>query len=334
MIEQSRNYFENNEQITDNDLEYNSNRIYDYHLYPALNYYDIDDCICKPDKSKRYFGLELEREINKDNYYAYIREFNDDYEEIDYAEPDFHNYDAYQTLLQWLDNHEFHTLKDYVWASKDSSINYGLEFITHPCTLEHWLNTDTLERICDKLKSTTDHSEVGLHIHVSKNFTTMQQCLIALFVTVHKDIFERFADRAENEYCSHEHLDLVQRQIRKSGKPTRTFFTLYDILVVERTNAVNISKSKPTIEFRLFKSSKDVKHIKNCLLFCDSICNYMTSVYKRTSNNACELIDIMQDNKNTDFKDYLKYLKSVPMYSPLHIKLEYLYILMRGDYEL
>ena len=316
MLEPIVNYFEDRQDIDKEALEYQGNKIYDYHTYPVLNYYDVSNYTNTPEKGKRYFGLEIEREINRDNFYD-----NLDHTDEDLTYPEFHSFEACQTLLIWLYEQKFHTLEDYVWTSRDSSITYGLEFITHPCTVDYWLSTPVLESICDKLSTTSDHYETGLHIHVSNNFNKIQQCLIVLFITVHKDIFEVFAGRQENEYCLHEDLYLLSRNVKNLSKSSRTFRKLYDTLAIERNSAVNITSIKPTIEFRLFKSSVDVSHLKNCIVFCDSICNFISKIYKRSSNDSYEQISAMRINKDKEFKEYMDYLKSIPAYNPLYKEL-------------
>lgn len=61
-------------------------------------------------------------------------------------------------------------LGDFIYLKSDSSIDYGFEIVSHPATLDYWMNKFNWSAIRELRKSDiTTSNSCGLHVHVARN---------------------------------------------------------------------------------------------------------------------------------------------------------------------
>lgn len=171
-----------------------------------------------------------------------------------------------------------------LYCKRDGSLgSYGVEIVTHPCTLEYHTNQfdwksiirSALERDYESHNAGT----CGLHVHVNRTFfgedTAEQELNISKVVM----LVQRFWD------------ELVKFSRRRSGdieewakKPTADFQKGDDAADArrkirceardcDRYYAVNLQNAA-TIEFRLFRGTLKLRTLLATLQFVDGICRY------------------------------------------------------------
>lgn len=267
--------------------EYNDNpycyNCYDY--YESVTYlhsYSYKPVAIFYGDGNRYFGVELEIDnAGKDDYNA--------------------------KLLCNIAN----KCKDNIYIKSDSSLDDGLEIVTHPMTLEYhtkempWklLTGYALELGYSSHKSTT----CGLHIHVNRNSFSdspcyQDECIARILYVVERFWQEllRFSRRTEsqlNKWC--------QRYGYKS-RPADILDTAKNSYS-GRYTCVNIT-NYDTIEFRIFRGTLKYNTLIATLQLVNEICDvaFYMSDEEVARLGWCDFIERISVKKSPELITYLK----------------------------
>lgn len=179
---------------------------------------------------------------------------------------------------------ELHDLSeddDLFYLKSDGSLDYGIEIVTHPCTLEYHTQSFPWEKICDVAETngfkSHDANTCGLHVHVSRDalgkFSYQQEATIAKIVL----LVDRFWD--EIVRFSRRDIDKIDHWAAKpNAEITKddTITTAVDKVKKassSRYRAVNL-ENECTIEFRMFRGTLNVNTIYATLQFVDHLCRF------------------------------------------------------------
>jgi len=183
-----------------------------------------------------------------------------------------------------------------VYLKEDGSIDYGFEIVSHPGTLEFFMNHFNWEAISTlsqmKYKS-WERKSCGLHIHMSRLAFANEKHLFKFLVFIYKNPNQliQFAGRQThyakfdidaflNGYDGWGHRKTVRgssfMKMAKDGHEND-----------DRYCAVNL-KNVQTIELRFFRPSLLPTTVQAALQFCDAAFNYteMISTQEIMSKNA------------------------------------------------
>ena len=219
---------------------------------------------------------------------------------------------------------------DLVYAKTDSSIGaYGLEFVTHPFSLEHIQANPVLLGGLMAWAANTDgwtaSSSCGIHIHTSKkgysvlrssipgdgaDKLTEEQLLTRgifraqKFVYGNPKLITHFAGRESSRYAS---LAIAPGRDQHDARITGAREALrlcrdHGAAKSLRYSAMNFTEH--TIEYRVFKSTKDYNELLRNILFIDSVVQY-------ARHHA------MPKTKAPDLAPYRKFLDTQEYYAPV-----------------
>jgi len=192
--------------------------------------------------------------------------------------------------------HKANEEQQIVYLKEDGSIDYGFEIVSHPGTLEFFMNHFNWEAISTlsemKYKS-WERKSCGLHIHMSRLAFANEKHLFKFLVFVYKNPNQliQFAGRQThyakfdidaflNGYDGWGHRKTVRgssfMKMAKDGHEND-----------DRYCAVNL-KNVQTIELRFFRPSLLPTTVQAALQFCDAAFNYteMISTQEIMSKNA------------------------------------------------
>lgn len=162
------------------------------------------------------------------------------------------------------------------YAKHDGSLNDGIEFVSHPCSLDFWNTTDVLKGFCSRavangFKSHNTDS-CGLHVHVSRESVkreTFEKVLLLInnnwsnvvkFTRRDSSRINRWAANNLSEYR------LVDKSVEDKVKLVKEYRS------DSRYVALNTTRS--TYEFRIFRGSLKPTTIKASIQFCDIVLEY------------------------------------------------------------
>lgn len=192
--------------------------------------------------------------------------------------------------------HKANEEQQIVYLKEDGSIDYGFEIVSHPGTLEFFMNHFNWEAISTlsemKYKS-WERKSCGLHIHMSRLAFANEKHLFKFLVFVYKNPNQliQFAGRQTNYakfdidaflngYDGWGHRKTVRgssfMKMAKDGHEND-----------DRYCAVNL-RNVQTIELRFFRPSLLPTTVQAALQFCDAAFNYteMISTQEIMSKNA------------------------------------------------
>jgi hypothetical protein len=235
-----------------------------------------------------YLGMELEIEI---------RESLNEYE---YA-------GRVQTLMG-----------DAVYLQDDSSINHGFEITTHPMSYTWAMRNfpwDALETLSDEGCST--HSEVGLHIHVSRSAFSGECHLYRWlkFIYRNEQQVSRLARRRGSRWASFDpsHRAAVKHMVK--AEDVRRGYNRHGRYLphgaMERYQAVN-PQNEATLELRVFASSLRPSEVKAALAFAAATVEYTRDL---------DANKIIQSN-GWAWSTFVDWLRQHDEYRPLLVELE------------
>lgn len=173
---------------------------------------------------------------------------------------------------------------DDIYCKHDGSLNYGVEIVSHPCTLEYHLKDLGWDDICGIALSNNFKSHeartCGLHVHVGRRQlgeTILKQndniAKIIILVDRHWDNIVGFTRRTE-EQLSHwaSRPEIMDRIIGFSDGYIGSKVT--DMIGGSgRYRAVNL-QNRNTIEFRIYNGTLKVSTLYATLQFTSNICKY------------------------------------------------------------
>lgn len=169
---------------------------------------------------------------------------------------------------------------DLFYLKSDSSLDEGIEIVTHPCALNFHMNQFPWERISSIARSykftSHDAGTCGLHIHVGRDAFGYsrfeQEAAIAKVILLvdrfwdemacfsRRDIdrINRWASKPGADICPEDGMEVAIKKAKSSGS--------------SRYRAVNLQNSH-TIEFRIFRGTLKVNTILATLQFVKHLCD-------------------------------------------------------------
>jgi hypothetical protein len=155
----------------------------------------------------------------------------------------------------------------YILAA-DGSLEYGVEIITLPQTLEqhhtgavvHW--REITKRLAEKkARSGQGTDRCGMHVHINKralSALTVGKMLVCVNSDEMRPLVELVAQRSESQYA--------QRKPKKFTDALADDGTHYD--------ALNISTEHDTLELRIFRGNTRYSRVMKNLEFAHALCIY------------------------------------------------------------
>ena len=216
---------------------------------------------------------------------------------------------------------------DDIYCKHDGSLDYGVEIVSHPCTLEYHLKDLGWDDICDIALSNNFKSHeartCGLHVHVGRRQLgeTISErndniAKIIILVDRHWDNIVRFTRRTE-EQLSHwaSRPEVMDRIIGFSdGYIGHKVTDMID--GCGRYQAVN-TQNRNTIEFRIYNGTLKVSTLYATLQFTSNICKYaMTHSFDDCF--ASQWKDVAEYETYPELAEYLvsRNLDDVPYLEP------------------
>ena len=219
---------------------------------------------------------------------------------------------------------------DLVYAKTDSSIGeFGLEFVTHPFSLEHLQATPViLGALMDEVSTNVNWKAMtscGIHIHTSKagyavlrssipgdgadKLTEAQLLTRGIFraqkfVYGNPKLITHFAGRDSSRYASlaitpgKDNYDNRTTGVQEALRLCRDHGSSKSL----RYSAMNFTST--TVEYRVFRSTTDYNELLRNILFIDSIVQY-------SRHHA------MPKTKAPDLAPYRKFLETQDYYAPV-----------------
>jgi hypothetical protein len=137
----------------------------------------------------------------------------------------------------------------------------------------------------------------GIHVHVSKNaLTPLQLGKMLMFVNKNERKFiEKVAGRSANQYSQFYDKTLKHGRLLNSNKYqlSRTNMDQTRRDQSGRYEAINITGSKPTVEFRIFRSNVSKGGFFKCIDFVQSVVDWTrnASIKEITLDNYLEFLN-------------------------------------------
>ena len=246
--------------------EHEDNDLYDYNYKPRPVFYPAGS----PSREDLFLGVELEVEEDKYNAIPY-------------------------TATQIIDE-----VGEWVYCKYDSSLNKGMEVVSHPSILEYHMDgwRPILNILREDFRS-HDTITCGLHVHINKNFLSeVERVRLGLFIHNQRTRVEKIARRASNRYTKFKNIKT-------------DCATLRDVVYnADRYEALNW-QNEHTIEFRMFRGTLNERTFLATLQFVDSACRFA----KTTQTGYFSQI-------NKIWEKYLKFLAGKEEYALLREKLK------------
>ena len=228
-----------------------------------------------PEKGNLFFGVELEQSH-------------------DYMSDCQIHYDLAQSCLNDGDPKE-----PNFYAKADSSLDNGIELVSHPRTLRSWLEfLPTMESYFNDVKSCDPLNKDGLHIHISKRgMSEGHRIRFGTFFATYKEQIKVIA-RRESSYSTY-------RDAPRSGTACKSLACNG----VDRYEAVNWYNDA-TVEIRIFRTTDDLKIFYTCLEFCHAVYQFtkIVSIARLMRGNAWIdfLAYIRMDRRYSHLRGYLR----------------------------
>jgi len=169
----------------------------------------------------------------------------------------------------------------------DGSLNRGMEIVTHPGTLDYYMNVFPWEPIT-KLKrmgfTAWNSDTCGLHIHVSRSAFTSETHMWKFIYFIYKNRLKmiQFAGRESARYAAFDLEKFLRSNEGWGGNDEAERNTIIDYVKGKKRNperycAVNMQNSG-TMELRFFRPSLTVTTVQGCLQLCDAMYNYTKEI--------------------------------------------------------
>ena len=240
------------------------------------------------------FGTELEIELKFNNRSSEYTDSDNNAWSISTTGGDF-NVDYKRYIAFEIDN----AIPGFFYQKSDGSINFGMEVVSHPATLEFWHSQE--EKIENLFKFLRDEgcegdaaSTVGMHIHVTRNqMNRPHQNGFAAFVYSHKNKIEKLAGRKSNGYTK---MIPIPKEVDSSNEKDleRKIIDNHD-----RYSAVNWN-NRQTVELRMFQSTLNTNRFLANIEFSHALYHYSKehSVLECINDTSWQSFCTFVDNKD------------------------------------
>jgi len=162
-------------------------------------------------------------------------------------------------------------LEDSYYLKDDGSLNYGVEWVSHPRTLASWQEWTSLQSILSDLSSNGQRAwtreRCGLHVHVSRTAFSGSGHLgrFVMFFARYESQVVEFAGRRSG-YASFWHLgEEIVNKVKDGSNHS------------SHGSALNLTLSD-TVEVRVFKPSLKVGRVLACVEFVDALISFTRGV--------------------------------------------------------
>lgn len=253
-----------------------------YHCGVNLNDRQLADESETPTSTTRYFGIELETELTRNNMAEYTTKINNLLNDGELGKYAKYEYDG----------------------SLRGAVMGGCEIIFRALTSKLWhkrrpIIKETMDLINELGGTSHDNGHCGLHIHVSRASLTEDAINEIYFVveTFKKELIA-FSRRQTFNYCAFHDFD------------TNAIYNGYkyidkDYFIRRKDNghyhALNNANSK-TLEFRFFRGTTNIQTFMASIELVDNICNM---VMNGKMVNGTTWLDII--NYNDEYEDLKRY---------------------------
>lgn len=264
----------------------------------------------KEENSELLFGIENEIELkygdpDKDMF------IDSDNENFIIETPSGEFYVDYKRYVA----HRIDTsIPGFFYQKNDGSINFGMEIVSHPATLEFWRSQkDKIEELFSFLRSEgcegDEANSVGMHIHVTRNkMNRSHQNSFAAFVYSHREKIEKLAGRSSNGYTK-----MIRLPNSAADSDETARFERIVINNDDRYSAVNW-RNKNTVELRMFQSTLNTNHFIANIEFAHALYHFS----KERTVLEC-VNDVSWESFCSFIEDKYEYLKNMMIEKDIYI---------------
>lgn len=227
---------------------------------------------------------KTEKDLERGNLYMGIELEFSHYDERDMI-------DSLEYAKEYLNNGE---AEDEYYFKEDASLEEGYEIVSHPRTLNSWLEEkEKFRKFFLDAEGNIREGRDGLHIHISKTgMSEIHKIRFSTFVACYKEQIKIIA-RRETDYATY-------RDKPENGLETKALLGNYD-----RYEAVNWT-NRSTVELRIFRNTLEVRTLFACIEFAHAL-------YQFTKSH-CSLQEILKGEAWTSF---IKFIKTDERYQDL-----------------
>lgn len=172
-----------------------------------------------------------------------------------------------------------------IYIKSDSSLDAGLEIVTHPMTWDYHINAMPWEKVLQKCRElgykSHDTDTCGLHFHINRDYfgdtyTLQESCIakIVYFFEVYYDYIVKFARRTTE--TASRWAGRYKNTIAETVKAVATkddFQKFFDSLSLNNRYRVINLENEDTIEFRIFRGTLKYSTFIMALKFVIEICD-------------------------------------------------------------
>lgn len=216
---------------------------------------------------------------------------------------------------------------DDIYCKHDGSLDYGVEIVSHPCTLEYHLKDLGWDDICGIALSNNFKSHeartCGLHVHVgrrqlSENISEQNDNIAKIIILVdrHWDNIVGFTRRTEEQLSRWAERPEIIDKIANFSDGNIGRKVINEVNCRGRYQAVNL-QNRNTIEFRIYNGTLKVSTLYATLQFTSNICKYaMTHSFDDCF--ASQWKDVAEYETYPELAEYLvaRNLDDVPYLEP------------------
>jgi len=208
----------------------------------------------------------------------------------------------------------------------DGSLNYGVEFVSYPLTLDKWMSVKEgvvkpgFSQLIDAEMRGHQNNDCGLHVHVSRSFfhhgnldKRFWEIVGNMFIIMEQNwyAFANFARREANDYAKRI-MSSAQRSQLKSRLKGLDYATETR---GDRYRAINLQRAA-TIEFRLFRGTLNVNTYYATLQFVDNFCR-VAKAASREDALEMDIMDIINFRRYPELTEYSETRKLTTNNNPI-----------------
>jgi hypothetical protein len=144
-------------------------------------------------------------------------------------------------------------LPEWAYAKRDSSIEPGMELVTHPMTMRYLSNNLTyldayMKLLRENYFNAFESGRAGMHIHMNlAAFGTMHLWRMMKFIYDNYELSRMLSQRSDSSMDQWANMNVNHRHIVSSVKEKRAF--------LDHHTAVNISGHSSSVEIRLYRGT-------------------------------------------------------------------------------
>ena len=226
-------------------------------------------------------GVELETQVVSSCDCEDCYEGDDDYRCTD--ERDDILYEVMRDIHNNLDcdSTTFDQWRQLVIAKYDGSLNYGIEFVTQPMTVDAHKELNWVKQLAHRGLYSYSSDNCGLHVHIPKAFFNTKT--LWMFLSLHEQFISRVENRSLFEF-------IAQRRDRGYAKwqmpESHGYYATNKLNVAANKNMVNDRSSmlnlhpNYTIELRYFKGNMKPEGLYSYLEFIQAMYDFVNVVDK------------------------------------------------------